>query len=148
MVDGRQGCWIVVTGLLVSGLSMLVFGFWAWLWPESFAAFTGFEVHTHYLHDAGVFQIGIGIALLLSLFVDDAVTVSLAAFVVASTLHTVNHGIDLHLGGDLASVYGLGAFSLVGAIALFARLVTLHRSEDHPPPRMRRRSESTPGHRQ
>jgi MFS family permease len=147
MVNQRRG-WVVTVGLLVSGLSMLVFGFWAWIWPDSFAAFTGFEVHTHYLHDAGVFQIGIGVALLLSLLVDDAVTVALAAFVVASTLHTLNHGIDLHLGGDLASVYGLGAFSLVGAIALVARLVTLRRSEDHPPHVMRRRRQSTRGRRQ
>lgn len=43
---------------------MLIFGFWAWTSPDSFADFTGFETHTHYLHDAGVFQIGIGAALL------------------------------------------------------------------------------------
>lgn len=127
MVKQRRG-WIVTTGVLVSGLSMLVFGFWAWVWPDSFAAFTGFEVHTHYLHDAGVFQIGIGAALLLSLVVDDAATIALVAFVLASTLHTVNHGIDLHLGGDLAAVYGLAAFSLIGAIALVTRLWALQRS--------------------
>lgn len=127
MVDQRRG-WVVTVGLVVSGLSMLVFGFWAWIWPESFATFTGFDVHTHYLHDAGVFQIGIGTALLLSLVINDAATVTLAGFVLASTLHTVNHGIDLDVGGDVAAIYGLGAFSLVGAIALVARLITLGRS--------------------
>lgn len=143
IVNRRRG-WIVTAGLLVSGLSMAVFGFWAWIWPDSFAAFTGFEVHTHYLHDAGVFQIGIGTALLLSLVVDDAGTVALAAFVVASTLHTVNHGIDLHLGGDLAAVYGLGALSLIGAIALIAHLLTLRRSEDPPDPTPVRELKSPP----
>lgn len=139
MVDQRRG-WVVTAGLLVSGLSMLVFGFWAWIWPDSFAAFTGFDVHTHYLHDAGVFQIGIGAALLLSLVVDDAATATLAGFVLASTLHTVNHGIDLDVGGDIAAVYGLGAFSLVGAIGLVARLTTLRRSDPPHPGRSRRRS--------
>lgn len=126
-VEQRRG-WVVTAGLVVSGLSMLVFGFWAWIWPDSFATSTGFEVHTHYLHDAGVFQIGIGVALVLSLVVDDAATVTLAGFVLASTLHTVNHGIDLDVGGDAAAVYGLGAFSLVGVIALVARLIALPRS--------------------
>lgn len=106
---------------------MLVFGFWAWISPASFAEFTGFATHTHYLHDAGVFQIGIGAALLLSLVLRDAPTVTLAAFVIASTLHTVNHGLDLHMGGDPAAIYGLGALSLIGATALAVRVTALRR---------------------
>lgn len=120
----RHG-WVVAPGLLVTGSSMLVFGFWAWTSPDSFAKFTGFETHTHYLHDAGVFQIGIGGTLLLSLVLRDAPTVTLAAFVIANTLHTVNHGVDLHIGGEPAAVYGLGALSLIGAIALAVRVTAL-----------------------
>ncbi len=41
----RHG-WVVASGLLVAGSSMLIFGFWAWTSPDSFADFTGFETHT------------------------------------------------------------------------------------------------------
>ena len=49
----------------------------------------------HFQHDAGVFQIGIGVGLLAALVVRDALVVVLLGFLVANTLHAVNHGIDL-----------------------------------------------------
>jgi hypothetical protein len=57
----------------------------------------------------------------------NAPTVTLAAFVIANTQHTVNHGVDVHIGGESAAVYGLGALSLIGAIALAVRVTALRR---------------------
>jgi hypothetical protein len=101
---------------------MLVFGFWAWLAPKSFAEFTAFPVHVHYLHDAGVFQIGIGVSLLAALAVSDAATVALGGFLVGNTLHTINHALDLNLGGHAADIIGLGALSVLAAAALIWRI--------------------------
>jgi hypothetical protein len=50
----------VLAVTLLAGLSMVVAGVWALLWPSSFADAVDFGRHTHFVHDAGAFQIGIG----------------------------------------------------------------------------------------
>ena len=106
----------------VFGATMTVFGLWAWLAPASFAELVDFPVHVHFLHDAGVFQIGIGVGLLAALVVRDALVVVLIGFLVANTLHAANHGIDLALGGHVGDMPTLAAFSVLAAAALFLRL--------------------------
>jgi hypothetical protein len=106
----------------VLGASMVGLGLWAWLAPASFAELVDFPPHVHFLHDAGVFQIGIGVGLLAALFVRDALVVVLTGFLVANSLHAVNHGIDLALGGHVADMPGLAGFSILAAVALYLRV--------------------------
>lgn len=73
----------------VFGATMAGLGPWAWLAPASSAAFVDFPPHLHFLHDAGVFQIGIGVGLLAALAVRDALVVVLTGFLVANSLHAL-----------------------------------------------------------
>lgn len=86
-------------GMVTTGI-----GIWCVLDPPSFARAVGFVEHQHFLHDVGAFQIGLGITLLLALIWADALAVALAGFIVANTVHTVNHLMDLDLGGRPPSV--------------------------------------------
>jgi hypothetical protein len=106
----------------VFGATMFVLGLWAWLAPASFAELVDFPVHVHFLHDAGVFQIGIGVGLLAALVVRDALVVVLIGFLVANTLHAANHGIDLALGGHVGDMLALAGFSVLAAVALSLRV--------------------------
>jgi hypothetical protein len=112
----------VVTAMVVAGLEMLVAGVWAWLAPRSFADAVNFPYHEHFLHDAGVFQIGIGVALLAGLVWRDARAVTLTGFLIANTLHALNHAYDRHLGGHASDAYALGALSLLTGAALVLRV--------------------------
>jgi len=112
----------VVTVMVVAGLQMLVAGVWAWLAPRSFARAVDFPYHEHFLHDLGVFQIGIGVALLVALIWRDARAVTLTGFLAANTLHALNHGLDRHLGGHTSDAYALGALSLLTGAALALRV--------------------------
>lgn len=111
---------------------MLVFGVWALVWPRSFASFIDFPPYNHHLlHDVGAFQIGIGISLGLAMIDCDGLTVALTGFVVSGTLHTLNHGIDLALGGHAMDSWGLGALVVVAAVGLAVHLWSLrpHRQQ-------------------
>ena len=108
--------------LLLTGVVMLGFGVWALVDPPSFATAVAFPEHRHFLHDLGAFQIGIGVGLLAALVVGDPVVVVLAAFLVANTLHTVNHVVDLPLGGHGRDAVVLGGLSLLSAAALAVRV--------------------------
>lgn len=125
--QSRTSRWIVAACVVITGVSMLVFGFWAWLAPSSFADFAAFPHNEHFLHDAGVFQIGIGAGLLVALLWADAIAVVLSGFLTANTLHAFNHATDLRLGGHVADAWELGAFSAVAAIALYLRVRQLRR---------------------
>lgn len=114
----------------VFGVTMIVLGLWAWLAPASFAELVDFPVHVHFLHDAGVFQIGIGVGLLTALLVRDALVVVLVGFLVANTLHAVNHGIDLALGGHVGDMPALASFSVLAAVALTLRVRRLRALSD------------------
>jgi hypothetical protein len=114
--------WFVRVAVAVFGTTMIVLGLWAWLAPVSFAALVDFPLHVHFLHDAGVFQIGIGTGLLAALFVRDALVVVLVGFLVANTLHAINHGIDLALGGHAGDMPALASFSVLAVVALALRV--------------------------
>ena len=116
-----------VSGLtVVAATFMLVGGVWALLWPASFAEAVRFPEHTHFLHDLGAFQIGIGLTMALAVLWRDPLAVVLTGFLAANTIHAVNHAVDLDLGGRDGDPWLLGALSLLTAIALVRRLRELH----------------------
>jgi hypothetical protein len=114
---------LLVTATLVCAASMLGLGAWAFLAPESFARFIDYAPYNrHLLHDAGAFQLGIGVSVLLALFWADSLVVALSGFAVASGLHTVSHAIDRQLGGHDSDVPALGLLTLVALVAIYDRV--------------------------
>jgi PPOX class probable F420-dependent enzyme len=106
-----------MTGLISAGL-----GVWCLIDPYSFAKAVDFPAHEHFLHDIGAFQVGLGVTLLLALIWSDALATALAGYIVANTIHTANHIVDLDLGGSAAQAWALGAVSVVLVIAFVLRL--------------------------
>jgi uncharacterized membrane protein len=98
------------------GLYYVVFGIWAFLAPDSFytgiASFAPFNVHL--LHDAGAFQTGLGLALILVVVLPDALAAVALAVGTASLLHVVSHVIDLGRGGQPAR--DLTALAIITAL--------------------------------
>jgi PPOX class probable F420-dependent enzyme len=117
---------LVVGVTLLAGAGMLVAGVWALLWPTSFAEAVRFPEHTHFVHDLGAFQIGIGLTLVLAALWRDPLAVVLAGFLVANTIHAFNHAVDLDLGGRESDPWLLGALSVLVAVALARRLRQVH----------------------
>ncbi|AQZ69956.1 unnamed protein product [[Actinomadura] parvosata subsp. kistnae] len=113
---------LIRAALVLAAASMLITGGWARVDPAGFAAWAGWPNHVHFLHDAGVFQLGIGLMLVCALRWRDVVTLVLAGFVFTNTFHAVNHATDLDLGGRASDPWLLLAFSVVGAAGLVARL--------------------------
>jgi hypothetical protein len=113
----------VTVAVLICAASMLALGAWAFLGPESFARFIDFPPYNrHLLHDAGAFQLGIGVTTLLALWWSDAVAVALTGFAVASGLHTVSHLVDRSLGGHDGDAPSLGVLTLVALVAIYLRI--------------------------
>jgi PPOX class probable F420-dependent enzyme len=119
MDRGRR---FVLAVTLLTGLFMTAAGVAALLAPDWFADAAGFPRHPHFVHDAGAFQLGIGITLLLAVTWRDGLALALAGFLVANTTHGVNHAVDLDLGGRSSDPWGLAALSLLTAAALVVRL--------------------------
>ena len=101
-----QGRRFVLAVLLLAGLFMTAAGVAALLAPSWFADAVRFPRHTHFVHDAGAFQLGIGITLVLALAWRDEPALVLAGFLVANTTHAVNHAVDLDLGGRGSDAWG------------------------------------------
>ena len=68
-MDRGRGFVLAVT--LLAGLFMTAAAVAALLAPGWFAGTAGFPRHTHFVHDAGAFQLGIGVTLLLALIWHD-----------------------------------------------------------------------------
>jgi PPOX class probable F420-dependent enzyme len=118
--DRGRGLVLAVT--LLAGLFMTAAGVAGLVAPGWFADTAGFPRHTHFVHDAGAFQLGIGITLLLAVAWRDGFALALAGFLVANTIHAINHAVDLDLGGHGSDAWALAAVSLLAAAALVARL--------------------------
>ena len=110
------------------GVYYLVFGVWALAQPASFygqiASFSPFNVH--FLHDAGAFQIGLGLALILVVVLSDPILAVVLAVGAASLLHVVAHVVDVNLGGqparDIAALATLtGVLSIVAVARVAGR---------------------------
>jgi PPOX class probable F420-dependent enzyme len=119
-IDRGRGFVRAVT--LLAGLFMTAAGVAALLAPSWFADTAGFPRHPHFVHDAGAFQLGIGVTLLLALIWHDGLALALAGFLVANTTHAVNHAVDLDLGGHPWDAWGLAVLSLLTVVALIVRL--------------------------
>jgi len=116
---------VVVAAVLPAALGMLVAGAWCWVDPASFAAATNWPEHEHFLHDAGAFQLGIGVMLLAALRWRDALAVVLAGAAFTNGLHAVNHAMDLDLGGRASDPWLLAVLALVALAGLLVRLRAL-----------------------
>jgi hypothetical protein len=112
----------VKAAVVLAALSMLGTGCWARVDPAGFARFAGWPNHVHFLHDAGVFQMGIGLMMLCALRWRDVVAVVLAGFVFTNTFHALNHALDLHLGGHASDPWILLGLSALATVAWWARV--------------------------
>jgi hypothetical protein len=108
---------IVILGAVV----MAGLGVWMWGWPDGFAAYVNFPVHVHFLHDLGVFHIGLAVALLTALVRRDAIFVVLVGYTVTCVLHAGNHVLDLHLGGHPSQPYLIALQGLLGGLGAWLR---------------------------
>lgn len=102
----------------------LIFGAWAFLAPHSFfETVARWEPYNeHFLHDAGAFQIGIGVALVLSFTRAGGSVVALSGAASASTAHAVSHVMDAGEGGRTSDPYALGLLAGVLLLALWFEL--------------------------
>ena len=114
---------VTITALI--GLLNLAIGVWCLADPRGFARVVQFPEHEHFLHDVGAFQLGLGFGLLLALIWADALATVLAGYIIANTVHTVNHVVDLDLGGSALQAWLLGAASVALIIAFALRLKQL-----------------------
>lgn len=118
---------IVATIVVISALSLIAAGAFARFDPAGFAAFTGWENHVHFLHDAGVFQMGIGLMMLAGFWVRDALALGLGGFLFVNTFHALNHALDHHLGGSILATWFLLGLSVLATAGLWLRVRQLRR---------------------
>lgn len=113
---------------LAVGVVYLLLGLWAFLDPASFygqvATFQPYN--QHFLHDAGAFQVGLGLALLLPAVLGRGLRPALLAVLAASLLHFMAHVEDVRLGGHPATdltALGVLCLALVAALVVDTRLL-------------------------
>ncbi len=109
----------------VIGVFYLVTGAWALLAPMSFfsAVATFAPLNVHLLHDAGAFQVGLGLALTVPIALQAPVRASLIAVLGASVLHVLAHVEDIRLGGHpTTDLPVLTLICVALAVALFLDL--------------------------
>jgi hypothetical protein len=115
----------VTVVVIAVGLFNLAIGIWAFVAPRSFfdALATFPPYNEHFLHDAGAFQMGLGVALLAALRIRDGLVVAMIGGAVAGVVHTLSHIIDSDLGGKATDPIGLGflAAALVFALIVHSR---------------------------
>lgn len=119
----------VVAG--AAGVFFAAAGIAAFVAPAAFfEAAAAFEPYnTHLIRDIGAFQLGLGVVLLLAVWVGDALVVALAGVGVGSLVHSVGHVLDRDLGGTPAvDVPFFGALSVLLLAAAFVRWRTSARS--------------------
>lgn len=92
----------VVAG--VAGVFFVAAGAAAFGAPEAFFdAAAAFEPYNeHFIRDIGAFQVGLGVVLLLAVWVGDGLVVALGGVGIGSLVHGVGHALDRHLGGTPA----------------------------------------------
>src|SRR5258708_40163415 len=106
----------------VIGAFYLVAGAWAFLAPMSFfsAVATFAPLNVHLLHDAGAFQVGLGLALTVPVALRAPLRAPLIAVLGASVLHVIAHVEDIRLGGHpTTDLPVLSLICVALAIALF-----------------------------
>jgi len=128
---------IVLVTCAILGLITLALGIWAFVAPMSFfEVLAPFEPYNrHFLHDAGVLQIGVGVAMLLAAARRSPAEVALGGFIAFEALHVVSHVIDRDLGGRPAfDITALSILTIAGVAALVVgRRQRSDRSESEQP---------------
>lgn len=110
----------VVAG--AAGAFFAAAGMAAFLAPAAFfEAAAAFEPYNaHLIRDIGAFQLGLGMVLLLSVWLRDALVVTLVGVGVGSLVHSVGHVLDRHLGGtpmvDIPFLAALSVLLLAAAL--------------------------------
>jgi len=107
--------------VLIGAASMIAVGVWCRVDPAGFADWAGWPHHEHFMHDAGIFQIAVGLMMLMAVWWRDAVSVGLAGFVFTNAFHAHNHYVDRADGGRDGDWIQLLALAALGGVAL-----TLH----------------------
>jgi hypothetical protein len=109
----------------VVGTFYLFSGGWAFLFPSGFystvATFAPYNLHL--LHDAGAFQMGLGVALLAAAVADRGLSPVLSGVLAGSLFHLLAHLLDVGLGGHPAT--DLPALTLIVALLAFALALEL-----------------------
>jgi hypothetical protein len=117
--------WEVRAAVVLAAAVMLIAGVWCWVDPTSFAAWASWPPHAHFLHDAGVFQMAIGVMLLCALWWRDVLAVVLVGAVFANGMHALNHAMDLDLGGRASDPWLLAGIAVVCLAGLVVRVRSL-----------------------
>ncbi|WP_256668271.1 hypothetical protein [Nocardia cyriacigeorgica] len=120
----------VTIATVICSATMLVFGAWMRVDPAGFARWANWPNHVHFLHDAGVFQLGIGLMMLCALWWRDALAVVLIGFAFANTFHALNHALDADLGGNGSDFWTLGSASVIAIAALGVRVRILNQRKE------------------
>lgn len=125
---------IVLVTCATLGLITLALGIWAFVAPMSFfEVLAPFEPYNrHFLHDAGVLQIGVGVAMLLAAARRSPVEVALGGFIAFEALHVVSHVIDRDLGGR--PVFDITALTVLTLAGVAALVVGRRHRSDRPEP--------------
>ena len=118
----------------IVGLFYLLSGGWAFLLPSSFyvtvATFPPYNLHL--LHDAGAFQVGLGVALVGAAVAGRWLAPVVMGALAGSLLHLLAHLIDINLGGhpatDLPSLALIIAALVVALVLEMRGAVRAHRS--------------------
>jgi len=88
-------------------------------------------VRDRFLHDAGAFQTGLGVTVLLALAWSDSLLVVLTGVSVASWLHVLSHVLDRNIGGRPATdIPGLVSVAVLATVAALARMTLTRRTAD------------------
>jgi len=111
--------------VVLSALAILGLGGWMWGWPDNFAAYVNFPNHVHFLHDMGVYHLGVALGLLLALVKRDAIFVVMVAFAAINVLHAFNHVLDRDLGGHPSDPYVIGVQALLAGAGAVLRAYQL-----------------------
>lgn len=119
-----------VTGVTLGGAALMIgIGAWCRFDPAGFARWANWPQHEHFLHDAGVFQMAIGVMMLSALWWRDVLTVVLAGFAFTNLCHALNHYLDRADGGRGSDPWVLLLIALVAVAGLAVRLRQLRRAE-------------------
>jgi hypothetical protein len=115
--------------LVIGALAFLVPGVWAFFAPVGFAdTIATFDPYNrHYLHDLGAFQIGVGTAALVAVWVFDGAIVGLSGFLAADGVHAISHLMDRDLGGRATDAPVIALVAVLALVALVARVRALRR---------------------
>lgn len=105
---------------LAAAAFFLVTGIWAFAAPKNFydVVATYPPYNEHLFHDAGAFQIGLGVTAAAALLWRDALRVALAGLAAGAAVHAVSHVIDRDLGGRSTDPWTLSVFAVLLLVAL------------------------------